>query len=92
MEMAGTTSEASDTAPLPSMSTIIPATLKPLQESSQNYSIITRSGTGSIGKHISLLANLFKVSVNVPDAVFYQYSVCCYRLIVCFLCFFFGFI
>lgn len=39
------------------------------------YSIMSRRGTGTTGKEINLLANHFKVSVNVPDAVFYQYSV-----------------
>lgn len=39
------------------------------------YSMISRRGVGTSGRHISLLTNHFKVSVNVPDAVFYQYSV-----------------
>ncbi|KAF8008168.1 hypothetical protein BT93_K1988 [Corymbia citriodora subsp. variegata] len=39
------------------------------------YSIIGRRGIGSGGRQINLLTNHFKVSVNVPDAVFYQYSV-----------------
>ncbi|KAK4784213.1 hypothetical protein SAY86_018581 [Trapa natans] len=39
------------------------------------YSVIDRNGTGSDGRRISLLANHFKVNINVPDAVFYQYTV-----------------
>lgn len=41
-----------------------------------NYSIISRPGVGTAGKHIPLLANLFKVTANTPDAIFFQYSVC----------------
>ena len=37
--------------------------------------MISRIGFGSSGKHISLLANHFKVSVQNPDEIFYQYSV-----------------
>jgi len=44
------------------------------------YSMISRCGVGTCGRHISLLTNHYKVSVNVPDAVFYQYSVCLRRL------------
>ncbi|XP_057984527.1 protein argonaute 16-like [Hevea brasiliensis] len=38
-------------------------------------SIIARPGFGSSGHPIPLLSNHFKVSVNVTDVVFYQYSV-----------------
>ncbi|KAF2292334.1 hypothetical protein GH714_020085 [Hevea brasiliensis] len=38
-------------------------------------SIIGRPGFGSSGDPIRLLSNHFKVSVNVTDVVFYQYSV-----------------
>ncbi|XP_024959437.1 protein argonaute 16 [Cynara cardunculus var. scolymus] len=37
--------------------------------------MISRTGFGSSGKHISLLANHFKVSVKNPEEIFYQYSV-----------------
>ncbi|KAJ9551638.1 hypothetical protein OSB04_015683 [Centaurea solstitialis] len=37
--------------------------------------MISRTGFGSSGKHISLLANHFKVSIKNPDEIFYQYSV-----------------
>ncbi|CAK7349045.1 unnamed protein product [Dovyalis caffra] len=39
------------------------------------YSMISRRGVGTSGCRISLLTNHFKVSVNVPDTLFYQYSV-----------------
>ncbi|MFS7921905.1 putative post-transcriptional gene silencing PAZ-Argonaute family [Helianthus anomalus] len=40
-----------------------------------NRSVISRPGFGSNGRNISLLANHFKVFVNNPDAMFYQYNV-----------------
>ncbi|XP_065875578.1 protein argonaute 16 [Euphorbia lathyris] len=40
-----------------------------------NHSLISRNGFGTSGHHIPLLSNHFKVSVNVPDAVFYHYNV-----------------
>lgn len=40
------------------------------------YSLINRIGTGTVGRRISLLTNHFKVNINVPDTVFYQYTVC----------------
>ncbi|CAN1783912.1 Protein argonaute 16 [Linum perenne] len=39
------------------------------------HSIVSRKGVGTLGRRIPLLANHFRVSVGVPDAVFYQYSV-----------------
>ncbi|KAJ4830357.1 Protein argonaute 16 [Turnera subulata] len=39
------------------------------------YSMISRRGVGTNGRRISLLSNHFKVSIDTPDAVFYQYSV-----------------
>ncbi|PIA35479.1 hypothetical protein AQUCO_03500087v1 [Aquilegia coerulea] len=36
---------------------------------------MSRTGTGRSGRRINLVANHFKVFVNVPDAVFFQYSV-----------------
>ncbi|XP_019438722.1 PREDICTED: protein argonaute 16 isoform X1 [Lupinus angustifolius] len=39
------------------------------------YSVISRQGVGTVGKRIPLLANHFKVAVNVPDATFFQYNV-----------------
>lgn len=40
------------------------------------YSVINRRGTGTVGRRMPLLANHFKVNINVPDVVFYQYTVC----------------
>ncbi|CAK8567057.1 unnamed protein product [Lathyrus sativus] len=39
------------------------------------YSIISRPSVGTTGKHIPLLANLFKVAADDTDATFFQYSV-----------------
>lgn len=39
-------------------------------------SIICRYGVGTVGRRIPLVANHFKAHINVPDSVFYQYSVC----------------
>ncbi|KAI9090150.1 hypothetical protein K1719_028846 [Acacia pycnantha] len=39
------------------------------------YSVVSRRGFGTMGKHMPVLANQFQVSVGVPDAVFFQYSV-----------------
>ncbi|KAF5203307.1 argonaute [Thalictrum thalictroides] len=36
---------------------------------------ICRPGTGKSGRRINLITNHFRVSVNVPDAVFFQYNV-----------------
>ncbi|XP_015881205.3 protein argonaute 16 [Ziziphus jujuba] len=52
----------------------IPPCVKP-ELASPKYSIVSRSGIGTAGRCIPLLANHFKVSVNAPDAVFYQYSI-----------------
>lgn len=41
------------------------------------HSIMSRPrGSGTTGRRIALSTNHFKVSVNNPDAVFYQYCVC----------------
>ncbi|XP_058787186.1 protein argonaute 16 [Vicia villosa] len=39
------------------------------------YSIISRPSVGTTGKHIPLIANLFKVAADATDATFFQYSV-----------------
>ncbi|KAL8195378.1 hypothetical protein R6Q57_025781 [Mikania cordata] len=49
--------------------------VKTEQANSVNRSIISRPGFGSNGRHISLLANHFKVFVKNPDEIFFQYSV-----------------
>ena len=48
---------------------------------SPKRTIMARRGTGSTGRHISLLANHFKVYVKHPDTMFYQYSVCSFFLL-----------
>ncbi|KAI6672750.1 hypothetical protein NL676_000656 [Syzygium grande] len=53
----------------------LPPNTKPERMDFPKYSIIGRPGIGRAGRPINLLTNHFKVSVNVPDAVFYQYSV-----------------
>lgn len=60
----------------------IPPNVKPEVLISPKYSITTRSGTGTNGRRIQLLANHFKVTVKAPDAVFYQYSVCLSHVIL----------
>ncbi|KAJ6343346.1 hypothetical protein OIU76_005149 [Salix suchowensis] len=71
-------------SPPPSPPPSVPANVKPKlvevprhpeRPAIPKYSMISRRGVGTSGRHISLLTNHFKVSVNVPDAVFYQYSV-----------------
>ncbi|EXC25516.1 Protein argonaute 16 [Morus notabilis] len=69
MEQTETAKEASGDQPLP------PPLPLPVVPPSPKYSIMSRRGTGRAGRRIPLVANHFKVSVNVPDAVFYQYSV-----------------
>ncbi|KHN37722.1 Protein argonaute 16 [Glycine soja] len=53
----------------------VPHNLETEQMTPTKYSIISRNGVGTTGKHIPLLVNLFEVAVNVPDTVFFQYSV-----------------
>ncbi|XP_021724565.1 protein argonaute 16-like isoform X2 [Chenopodium quinoa] len=42
---------------------------------SLKHQIMRRPGFGSAGRHISLLVNHLKVSIESPDVAFYQYSV-----------------
>ncbi|KAM5580524.1 protein argonaute 16 [Rosa sericea] len=75
MMVAGAENAGGD-ADLPPPSPTIPSNLKPELLAPPKYSIMTRPcRTGTTGRRITLLANHFKVSVNNPDAVFYQYSV-----------------
>nr|XP_043628262.1 LOW QUALITY PROTEIN: protein argonaute 16-like [Erigeron canadensis] len=66
-------------APLLSSPSPQPEVIQPDMETEQETrpkrSVISRPGFGSAGKHISLLANHFKVSVKNPEEIFYQYSV-----------------
>ncbi|XP_010657243.1 protein argonaute 16 [Vitis vinifera] len=66
--------EASGTPPLPP-SPSIPPNVKPEQVGPPKRSVISRRGVGTAGRRISLLTNHFKVSMNISDAMFYQYSV-----------------
>lgn len=75
MEKVAVSQEAGGTPPLPPPPPTLPPNLKPERVAASKYSITSRSGVGSTGRRISLLSNHFKVSVNSPDAVFYQYSV-----------------
>ena len=74
MEKTAGDKEAEEAPPLPPPP-VVPPNVKP-ELASPKFSIISRRGTGSAGRCIPLLANHFKVSIEVPDAVFYQYSVC----------------
>lgn len=72
----GKTSEAS---PLP-LAPSIPPDMKPEKVMPPTYTIMSRSGVGSKGRRIPLLTNHFRVSVNAPDLIFYQYTVSiCYE-------------
>ncbi|KAL2971816.1 hypothetical protein AAZX31_15G218600 [Glycine max] len=53
----------------------VPHNMETEQMTATKYSIISRNGVGTTGKHLPLLVNLFVVVVNVPDTVFFQYSV-----------------
>lgn len=61
--------------PLPPPPPLIPSNIRPEEVNSPKRSIVTRPGFGSNGRRISLLTNHFKVVVNAPDVIFYQYSV-----------------
>ncbi|KAI3843557.1 hypothetical protein MKW98_011960, partial [Papaver atlanticum] len=52
-----------------------PQYMKPRIQQSPGRLLISRPGVGREGQRIPLLVNHFKVSVNVPDATFYQYTV-----------------
>ncbi|CAJ1978435.1 unnamed protein product [Sphenostylis stenocarpa] len=67
--------EAAEPPASPKPSTVVAHNMETEQMTPTKYSIISRNGVGTTGKHISLLVNLFKVSVNAPDTVFFQYNV-----------------
>ncbi|PSS12077.1 Protein argonaute like [Actinidia chinensis var. chinensis] len=70
--------EASGSLQLPPPPPIIPPSVKPEnmgQLDPPKRSIMSRRGFGSTGRHISLLANHFLVSVKHQNEIFYQYSV-----------------
>ncbi|XP_057510346.1 protein argonaute 16-like [Actinidia eriantha] len=70
--------EASESLQLPPPPPIVPPPVKPEnmgQLDPPKRSIMSRRGFGSTGRHISLLANHFLVSVKHQNEIFYQYSV-----------------
>nr|XP_023881007.1 protein argonaute 16 [Quercus suber] len=76
MEKSGASEEASGPPPpLPPPPPTIPPNVKPERVTATKYTITSRRGVGTTGRHIQLLSNHFKVHVDNPDAVFYQYSV-----------------
>lgn len=75
-EVVPRTEEAAEPPASPQTSPDVPHNMETEQFTPTKYSIISRNGVGTTGKHISLLVNHFKVSVNAPDTVFFQYSVC----------------
>ncbi|XP_038705645.1 protein argonaute 16-like [Tripterygium wilfordii] len=64
-------------APLPPPPPKVPHNVKPELAEAVNpkHAIISRRGFGTSGRRVPLLTNHFKVSLNLPDPVFYQYSV-----------------
>lgn len=56
-----------------------PSALPPLVNSdgmeTLEHQIMCRPGFGSSGRSISVLVNHLKVSINLPDETFYQYTV-----------------
>ncbi|PON87801.1 Exonuclease/helicase-like [Trema orientale] len=75
MENVESVKEEGGLPPLPPPPPVVPAKVKPELPVLPKYSIMGRKGTGHSGRRLPLLANHFKVSLKVPDAVFYQYSV-----------------
>lgn len=62
--------------PLPPQGLVNPLNVKPEHGDRCKRTIINRPGFGVSGQQISLLTNYFKVSIKLPDEIFYQYSVC----------------
>ncbi|XP_007049194.2 PREDICTED: protein argonaute 16 [Theobroma cacao] len=75
MEKAEGTEKAGKSPSLLPPPPTMPPNVKPESMKPPKYSIVSRRGVGMRGRHISLLTNHFKVSVNATDAVFYQYTV-----------------
>ncbi|BAT89437.1 hypothetical protein VIGAN_06039000 [Vigna angularis var. angularis] len=74
-EVVPGTEEAAEPPASPQPSPDVPHNMETEQLTPTKYSIMSRNGFGTAGKHISLLVNLFEVSVNAPDTLFFQYSV-----------------
>ncbi|KAL5581782.1 hypothetical protein UlMin_014224 [Ulmus minor] len=75
MEKVDDAKEVGETPSLPPPPPVTTIDVTPEPVATPKYSIMHRNGFGSTGRRIRLLANHFKVSVAVPDAVFYQYNV-----------------
>lgn len=75
MEKAAHSDEADEMPSLHLPISGAPYDAEPKQTVPIKYSVVSRHGFGTVGKHVSLLANHFQVSIGVPDAVFFQYSV-----------------
>ncbi|KAK1389077.1 Argonaute [Heracleum sosnowskyi] len=60
---------------LPPPPSDIPAEVKPERVDTAKRAMISRPEFGRTGNRIQLESNHFKVSVNSPDEIFYQYSV-----------------
>jgi len=85
-EVVPGTEEAAEPPASPQPSPDVPHNMETEQFTPTEYSIMSRNGVGTVGEQISLLVNLFKVSVNAPDTLFFQYSVCSVFLPQLFCC------
>ncbi|XP_043688821.1 protein argonaute 16-like [Telopea speciosissima] len=74
MEKAEVQDKGGDSV-LPPPPPCIPPNVKPEKMEIAKRSAIIRPGFGSNGRRIQLLTNHFKVNMNAPDGVFFQYSV-----------------
>ncbi|KGN47971.1 protein argonaute 16 isoform X1 [Cucumis sativus] len=78
VNITNTEGKMSETSPLP-LEPSLPPDMKP-EKAMPQYTIMSRRGVGSKGRRIPLLTNHFRVSLNAPDLVFYQYAVSiCYE-------------
>ncbi|KAG2396644.1 Protein argonaute 6 [Vigna angularis] len=68
-EVVPGTEEAAEPPASPQPSPDVPHNMETEQLTPTKYSIMSRNGFGTAGKHISLLVNLFEVSVNAPDTL-----------------------
>ncbi|XP_028794671.1 protein argonaute 16 isoform X2 [Neltuma alba] len=75
MEKVAHTDQADEVLALHPPISDVSCNAEPKQAVPIKYSVVNRRGFGTMGKQMPLLANHFQVSVGVPDAVFFQYSV-----------------
>ena len=80
VNITNTEGKMSETSPLP-LEPSLPPDMKP-EKAMPQYTIMSRRGVGSKGRRIPLLTNHFRVSLNAPDLVFYQYAVWIFLLII----------